>query len=286
MLYHFCTNGLKKSLIFSSDEDYIRGMNAIAISKVKYPEVEILAFCLMSNHVHFILACTERDGLKFMRHYKLQIGSYLRSKYGQERNLTGADIGSKVLDNPEYTFSAIAYVLRNPIAAGITISPTEYRWSSACLYFGNRIFCNENLQSISTITRERLRKLTNSHCAFCNDWHIDDNGMIFPGDYTDYEKVEKIFGRPSQLLYYLSKNNDTVIEADTGILSKCKYSDKEILASRDTLIEKVFHKKSISMMSIENKISLASMLRKRYGLSIPTLGRVTGLDRELLRQLL
>ena len=147
MLYHFCTNGLKKSLIFSSDEDYIRGMNAIAISKVKYPEVEILAFCLMSNHVHFILACTERDGLKFMRHYKLQIGSYLRAKYGQKRNLTGADIGSKVLDNPEYTFSAIAYVLRNPIAAGITISPTEYRWSSACLYFGNRIFCNENLQS-------------------------------------------------------------------------------------------------------------------------------------------
>ena len=98
--------------------------------------------------------------------------------------------------------------------------------------------------------------------------------------------MEKIFGRPSQLLYYLSKNNDTVIEADTGILSKCKYSDKEILASRDTLIEKVFHKKSISMMSIENKISLASMLRKRYGLSIPTLGRVTGLDRDLLRQLL
>ena len=35
MLYHFCTNGLKKSLIFSSDEDYIIGMNPIAISTVK-----------------------------------------------------------------------------------------------------------------------------------------------------------------------------------------------------------------------------------------------------------
>ena len=143
----------------------------------------------MSNHVHFILACTERDGLKFMRHYKLQIGNYLRATYGQERNLIGADIGCKAIDNHEYAFSAIAYVLRNPIAAGITISPTEYRWSSACLYFGNRIFCNENLQSISTITRERLRKLTNSHCVFLNDWHIDGSGKIFPRDYTYYEKV-------------------------------------------------------------------------------------------------
>lgn len=62
MYYHFCTNGLLKNIIFSSDADYIYGMNAIAICKLKYVDVKILAFCIMNNHVHFILDCTKDEG--------------------------------------------------------------------------------------------------------------------------------------------------------------------------------------------------------------------------------
>ena len=70
MYYHFCTNGLLKNIIFSSNEDYIYGMNAIANCKIQYIDVKILAFCLMNNHVHFILDCEKDDGLLFMKHYK------------------------------------------------------------------------------------------------------------------------------------------------------------------------------------------------------------------------
>ena len=94
MYYHFCTNGLLKNIIFSSDEDYIYGMNAIAICKSKYVDVKILAFCIMNNHVHFIFDCTKDEGESFMRYYKLLLGVYLKKNYGAERNLDGADIGN------------------------------------------------------------------------------------------------------------------------------------------------------------------------------------------------
>ena len=52
--YHICTEGSKDSIIFRDDEDYIAAMNYIAISCVERP-MNLLAFSVMSNHLHFIL---------------------------------------------------------------------------------------------------------------------------------------------------------------------------------------------------------------------------------------
>ncbi len=156
MLYHFCTNGLKKGLIFTSDQDFTYGMNAIGLCKLKFDNIRILAFCLMGNHVHFVIDSSEEEGISFMRYYKLLIGNYLKITYGKERSLKGADIGFKCMSDAEYCVNAIAYVLRNPISAGLLISPTEYRWSSACLYFGSRIFRQEVWDIVKNIGRERL----------------------------------------------------------------------------------------------------------------------------------
>ncbi len=287
MLYHFCTNGLKKGLIFTSDQDFTYGMNAIGLCKLKFDNIRILAFCLMGNHVHFVIdSSEEEEGISFMRYYKLLIGNYLKITYGKERSLKGADIGFKCMSNAEYCVNAIAYVLRNPISAGLLISPTEYRWSSACLYFGSRIFRQEVWDIVKNIGRERLRSITHSHGAFPDDWRINSNGLIFPGEYTDYKGVEIIFGKPAQLIYHITKNNDLIIEQDTGILSKFHYSDEELCESRNTLILNHFRKKQLTELSIEEKISLASMMKKRYRLSFPALSRLVGINRQILRQLL
>lgn len=286
MHYHFCTNGLLKSLIFSSDEDYIYGMNSIALCKLKFPDVRILAFCLMDNHVHFIFECAEDEGAAWMRHYKLLIGNYVMRRYGSERSLKGADIGCKAMPDAEYCVRAIAYVLRNPLSAGVQVLPAEYRWSSACLYFGSRVFCQSDMRRAGDIGRAMMKSLTRSHCAFPAEWHVDGHGMVFPGDYTDYKEVERIFGRPSQLLYYIIRNNDASIEADTGILAKCRYSDAELCASRDEIIRNVLKKSGLNQLSVEDKISLASIMRRRYHVSAPSLARVIGIDRQLVRQMM
>ena len=48
------TEHLKKGLWFRDDEDYRVGMNYVAIASFVYG-VMVLAFVLMSNHVHFVL---------------------------------------------------------------------------------------------------------------------------------------------------------------------------------------------------------------------------------------
>lgn len=43
-------------------------------------------------------------------------------------------------------------------------------------------------------------------------------------------------------MFYILKNYDAELEYDTGVLTKTKYSDAELCASRDSLISMMFHK--------------------------------------------
>ena len=52
--YHVCTNGTVLPWMFKCEEDFIGGVNRIAVCKV-ISGVEVWTFTLMDNHVHFLL---------------------------------------------------------------------------------------------------------------------------------------------------------------------------------------------------------------------------------------
>ena len=60
-IYLLTTSHLEKCLWFRDEEDYRVAMNYVAIQAACCPEVVVLAFVLMSNHVHFVLRGRERD---------------------------------------------------------------------------------------------------------------------------------------------------------------------------------------------------------------------------------
>ena len=66
--FHVSSHGLETNDIFRSKEDFIRGMNDIALC-VLGCDVCILAFCLMSNHFHFVLYGTLEECRKFAEEY-------------------------------------------------------------------------------------------------------------------------------------------------------------------------------------------------------------------------
>ena len=75
------TEHLKKGLWFRDDEDYRVGMNYVAIASFVYG-VMVLAFVLMSNHVHFVLYCTEAEARAFINEFKADCSRHLALKYG------------------------------------------------------------------------------------------------------------------------------------------------------------------------------------------------------------
>ena len=107
--------------------------------------------------------------------------------------------------------------------------------------------------------------------------------MIFPGSYTEYESVARMFGSPKQLLFYETKNQDLTSELETGIVAKTKYRDEELLCSLDWLCENKFRGKKYHDLRIEDRYYAAKELHRRYGCSVKQISRVTGLPADILK---
>lgn len=284
--YHVCTDGLSRTLLFKDDRDYIAGMNDVAICSMA-ANVRIYCFCLMSNHVHFVMKGTEDACISFIRKYK-RLRSFRNSERYGKAACTGypTDISIKKTDTPEYQLSVMAYVMRNPLSAGMPVMPGLYPWSSAPLYFAYGRRLPPGYRSVTQFSNTELRDIVKTRISLPSDYLIDSNGMIWPGCYVEYRAVEKIFGSPKRLLFYLSKNQDLEHELESGVIAKASYSDSEIGASAEALAMARFKQKNLNGLSIEHRYLLAKELHHRYGASPKQIARVTGLDPELLKALL
>ena len=76
--YHAFTRGLEKDLLFYGDAEFLYGMNIIP-RYLKLSGTRLLAFCLMDNHVHFVLEGCRAACNQFIINYKRTVFSFLKS---------------------------------------------------------------------------------------------------------------------------------------------------------------------------------------------------------------
>jgi putative transposase len=115
---------------FFNARDYGYYLDLIAKYK-KEMGVEVLAYCLMPNHVHFVVVPQEKDGLSQLfrevhRHYTRHV-NFRESWKGhlwQER------FHSFVMDE-RYLMATVRYVELNPVKAKLCVKPEAWQWSSA-----------------------------------------------------------------------------------------------------------------------------------------------------------
>lgn len=164
--YHIYNRGNEKQPIFFSEKNYL-----FFLQKIKYewlPFADILTYCLMPNHFHFIIVPNE-DGCKniilkeketHMQALSKAIGKTL-SSYTQAINIEQSKTGNlfqkktkaKCLTDHDYQTAAdylntcIYYIHTNPYTANIVASPFDWSFSSLKDYAGlrNGTLCNKEL---------------------------------------------------------------------------------------------------------------------------------------------
>jgi putative transposase len=116
--------------VFSDHQDRHLFSKALLDSSVKYG-LRILAYCWMTNHTHVIAIPQKPDSLAktFRRVHSIYALEFNR-KYGLSGYLWQNRFYSCPLDE-QHLWSAIRYVERNPVRAGLTSRAEDYPWSSA-----------------------------------------------------------------------------------------------------------------------------------------------------------
>ena len=68
--WHLYTDGTMMGDIFCSEEDFKLGMTLLAVCAAVYPQIDLITFELMSNHVHLVMRGESEDCLVFFEIYK------------------------------------------------------------------------------------------------------------------------------------------------------------------------------------------------------------------------
>ena len=277
--YHVSSHGLEKNDVFKTKDDFIRGMNDIALCVLRY-DVCILAFCLMSNHFHFVLYGTYEECSRFIEEYKRKCGMRMRCYSGEVKGLKSVSVRIDKVDSQEYLENAIAYVLRNPLAAGIFMMPYHYEWSSISVYFGGvQQAAGTKLNDLSV--RKRLKTL-HSHQVVPDAYIVDVKGMILPSCYVNVRMVEKIFRHPARLMASLARKVENDVEVRFGVADSVSITDQELLTQMNELIRLEFGRSSLYQLSMEEKVKLCLSLKRNFGVGVKQIARVTRLNPEIV----
>lgn len=281
--YHISSHGLEKNDIFKNREDFIAGMNDIAICVLGF-DVSILCFCLMSNHFHFVLYGTLTECRRFAEEYKRRCAMRMRLLGGEVQALRNVMVQIARIDSHEYLENVIAYVLRNPIAAGILLMPHNYPWSSASLYFNGGVMpVGEKLNEMSERKRSRILK---SRIAVPDDYMIDGHGMILPSCYVDSRTVDQVFRHPSRLLMALARKVENDVELLLGVADHVSMTDQEILTHLGDLIRNEFQKESLSQLSMEQRIRLCLLLKRNFRAGVKQIARIVRVAPEIVAKVI
>lgn len=282
--YHVTSKALEKNVIFQSREDFITGMNDIAICSAKYT-IKIICFCLMSNHFHFVLYGSYSECYAFIQEYKKLCSIRMRNARGEVSGLKNVEVRFDLLDTEEYLKAAIAYVLRNPLAAHIMMMPYLYEWSSASAYFRGDLQIKG--VSVNSFGLRQKRGILKSRSAEVpNSYIVGPDGIISPACYIATEVVEKLFPHPSYLMMALAKRVENEMEIQMGASQNLSLSDLELKSQMAELIKEEFGVRSLSQLSKEERLRLCLLLRRNFNASVKQISRVLRISQELVASVL
>ena len=271
--YLITTEHLEDQVLFRDDEDFAVGMNIVAVLQYVLG-VDVLAFILMSNHTHFVVQCSRDKAQLFIDRFKKQYSFYFQRKYGEPKLLKKTDEVFQQLDPYEESIErAIAYVHMNSVVANICARPEDYIWGSGNCFFKSAKSHGIPLSSFSK--RKRIKLLHT--CIDLPTDYVIENGFILPESYINVEFVQKKFGSPRRMNYFLYNSSKAKKKFETDDVNKPAFRDQIIKAAIPDLCRTLFDTDSLADLDPGQLQEMLRQIQYRFSSGIKQLARVTGM---------
>jgi REP element-mobilizing transposase RayT len=124
---------VEKRRVFLDDRDRGRFLELLGQYQAKFG-FTLLAYCLMSNHVH-LAARTGKKPLRLFLHSLL--GAYalgFNRRHGRVGHLFADRYKALLIEQDRYLLTVVRYIHANPVRAGMVDRPEAFRWSSDRAY--------------------------------------------------------------------------------------------------------------------------------------------------------
>ena len=280
--YLISTAHLEDRVLFRDDEDFKVAMNAVALYAALFG-IRVLAFILMSNHMHFVFYGHRIDAEHFINELKRHYSRFFQHKYGIKELLRRNEVDIKLIENVEEALErVIAYVQMNCVAANICIHPWAYSWGTGKCFFAES---RRNGVLLETLSQNQRQNLMRSRLPVSGKLVLGEDGYILPESYVDVQGVEALYKTPKRMNYFLhsSSKSRRVLEDDSNSPA---FKDQTILPAVTDLCYSLFQKRQFSELKTEQQAEVLKQLRYRFSANVHQLSRVCGSSYEDVARLL
>lgn len=122
--YHVVLRGNGKQLLFEDDIDRHAFVD-MAAEQLAKRGIDVIAWCLMDNHVHLLLRDVDMQLSGAMHALATKYAQYFNRRNGHSGHVFQGRFGSFPVNDDAYMLEAVRYIHDNPAKAGVSAA-SEY----------------------------------------------------------------------------------------------------------------------------------------------------------------
>ena len=285
-VWHLCTPGMHQCSIFRTREDFVFGMNLVALAASSYrDEIKILTFELMSNHFHFVMACEEPTLNGFFDFIYKRLRRYLAAQQ-RAGDVNALSFNYFAVKDLRYLLTLIAYVNRNGYLVDPNHSPFTYPWGANMFFFNP---CALELPSVevSKLSLDKKRQIFKSrNFEIQPDYrYLTGAGYISPASYCHLSLAEGLFKDARHYFGMISRKVESYSQIAKELGDSIFYTDEEMFAAVYSHCANRYDVKNPTLLGRNDKIEVAKLMKYDYNASNSQIMRLLKIDERILDEL-
>ncbi len=136
-VYHVMARGNGGDAIFRDDHDRDELLRVLG-QVCRDFEWRVLCYCLMENHIHLVITTKRATLSRGMRQLLGVYSQGFNRRYDRQGHVFQGRYKALLVETSAYLTQLCAYVLRNPVAAGLVSGAKQWPWSSYLLNSGKK----------------------------------------------------------------------------------------------------------------------------------------------------
>ncbi|MGM9740521.1 MAG: hypothetical protein ACI3ZP_07950 [Candidatus Cryptobacteroides sp.] len=277
-------------MIFRNTKDYVFAMNVVARASIANPNVKIITFALMSNHIHIVAAGEAADIVLWFKHFRKKLSRSLGN--GQIPGQGFPDSFRerlKELSDLKALRNVIAYVNRNGYVADPSYTPFSYPWS-ACGYYYTQNTPQIRFNELDTVTKREMFRgrvppfTEDTLIATCGIATTDNPTLsrrtscyIAPPSYCDINIGKSMFRNAHHYFRSVSKDVEAYRDVASEIEEEDFLTDSELFTQICNILREHYQGADFNSITKAQKLDLARTLRYDFRSSNGQIRRLLGL---------
>lgn len=276
--FHVCSKSVDV-VLFTDDLDRKTVLLYLALAAWE-SSVVILAYAIMSNHIHVLLAgdVPEQFYLKFMK----RLNTYLSRHGDRSRKLPEEPTIVPVTSLIQF-MNVAAYVIRNQYVVDQSVNPVSHIWCSGYLYFNSmmkQLMRELQYAPAESLSTRKVRALTHSKESSLPPGVIKfRNDFPAPSSFVDHELVEQLFSSARQFFSIVFRNIEGQVETALMLGETPVVPDEEMSRLMWKYCRNEWGVQGFRDLTAAQRIDLAKHMKYAYHSSNGQVARITRLPR-------